>query len=78
MDERALKIDQKVYGPDHPNVATDINKLGGVLRDLGDLRGARRCFERALKAYREKLGDDHFRTKIVMNNLNSLGSSKQV
>ncbi|HII06093.1 MAG TPA: TIR domain-containing protein, partial [Methanotrichaceae archaeon] len=38
--ERALEIDEKVYGPDHPNVATMVNNLGEVLRALGDLAGA--------------------------------------
>jgi tetratricopeptide (TPR) repeat protein len=47
--ERASKIDEKVYGPDHPDVANDVNNLGLVLKDLGDLQEARECFERALK-----------------------------
>ncbi len=46
--ERALAIDEKVLGPDHPNVATLVNNLGRVLQDLGDLPGARAAFERAL------------------------------
>ncbi len=70
--ERALKIDEKVYGPDHPTVAIDINNLGMVLQDLGELAEARKCFERALKIFREKLGDDHPNTRIVANNLNSV------
>ncbi|HUV37094.1 MAG TPA: FxSxx-COOH system tetratricopeptide repeat protein, partial [Patescibacteria group bacterium] len=48
MLERALAIDEKIYGPDHPEVATDVNNLGGVLQDQGDLAGAREHFERAL------------------------------
>ena len=30
-NERALKIDETTFGPDHPNVATDLNNLGLVL-----------------------------------------------
>jgi Tfp pilus assembly protein PilF len=45
--------------PDHPNVATDVNNLGTVLQAQGDLPEARKCFERALKIFREKLGEDH-------------------
>jgi hypothetical protein len=37
------------FGSDHPEVATDVNNLGSVLQDLGDLDGARKAFERALK-----------------------------
>jgi tetratricopeptide (TPR) repeat protein len=40
-----LRITQ---GPDHPNVARDAASLAVVLRELGDLAGARRGFERAL------------------------------
>jgi len=40
--ERALGIDERVYGPDHPKVATSVNNLGSVLQDLGDLAGAGR------------------------------------
>ena len=29
--ERALAIDEKSFGPDHPEVATDVNNLGVVL-----------------------------------------------
>jgi len=70
--ERALKIDEKVYGPDHPNVARDVNNLGSVLKDLGDLQEAKKCYERALKIFREKLGKNHPNTKVVANNLNSV------
>jgi hypothetical protein len=33
--ERALAIDEAVYGPDHRNVAIGLNYLALVLRDLG-------------------------------------------
>ena len=36
------------YGPDHPDVATDLNNLATILQDLGDLAGARPLQERAL------------------------------
>ena len=38
--ERALTIGEAAFGPDHPEVATAVNNLGGVLRELGDLAGA--------------------------------------
>ena len=47
--ERALKIFENNLGENHPNVATLVNNLGGVLQDLGDLPAARDHFERALK-----------------------------
>jgi tetratricopeptide (TPR) repeat protein len=72
VHERALQIDEKVYGPDHPEVATDVNNLGGVLRALGDLAGAKKSYERALKIFQHFLGEDHPKTKTVRKNLESL------
>ena len=39
--ERALAISEAALGPDHPNIGTVRNNLGGVLQALGDLAGAR-------------------------------------
>ena len=57
--ERALRIDEANFGPDHPKVATDVNNLGMVLQDLGDLAGAKAAFERALKIDEANFGPDH-------------------
>ncbi len=57
--ERALAIDEKSFGPDHPDVATVVNNLGSVLQDLGDLAGARAAFERALAIDEKSFGPDH-------------------
>ena len=35
LQERALAIDEAAYGPDHPEVATDLNNLAQILQDLG-------------------------------------------
>ncbi|MEK6259043.1 MAG: tetratricopeptide repeat protein, partial [Planctomycetota bacterium] len=51
--------DEQVFGPDHPEVATDVKNLGTVLQDLGDLSGAKQAFERALGIFRKLLGDEH-------------------
>ncbi len=48
LQERALTITEAAYGPDHPEVAADLNNLAQILRDLGDLEGARPLQERAL------------------------------
>ena len=75
--ERALRIDEAAFGPDHPEVATDVNNLGGVLIDLGELAEARECFERALRIGEATLGPDHPKVAIRVNNLglvlNALG-----
>lgn len=71
--ERALRIDETVYGPEHPEVARDVNNLGSVLQDLGDHAGAKAAFERALRIDERFLGPDHPNTRIVRGNLEALG-----
>jgi hypothetical protein len=36
--ERALDV-EAAYGPHHPDIAREVNNLGSVLKDLGDLVG---------------------------------------
>jgi Tfp pilus assembly protein PilF len=68
-----LKIGEAAYGPDHPKVAIRVNNLGHVLHYLGDLNGARKHFERALKIFERALGKDHPDTQKVRRNLELLG-----
>jgi tetratricopeptide (TPR) repeat protein len=70
--ERALKIDEAAYGPEHPNVATDVNNLGSVLQDQGDLTAARACFERALKIDEAAYGPEHPDVATAVNNLGAV------
>ena len=65
-------IDEGVYGPEHPNVATMVNNLGGVLRAQGDLARARSCFQRALAIWEKSFGSDHPHTAIARDNLAAL------
>ena len=74
--ERALKIDETAYGPDHPNMAIRANNLGMVLRDMGELQEARIYLERALDICQKRLGEDHPTTKTVRGNLESFRSKE--
>jgi tetratricopeptide (TPR) repeat protein len=67
--ERALRIDEKVLGLDHPNVARDANNLGSVLQDLGDLPRAKAHLERAVRILKKTLGDEHPKTQWARANL---------
>lgn len=49
LAKRALAIYEKVLGPDHPDVATSLNNLGFLLQAMGDLKGAKLYYERALQ-----------------------------
>jgi tetratricopeptide (TPR) repeat protein len=70
--ERAVRIDETTYGPDHPNVAVDVNNLGNLLLELGDLAGARALFERALRIDEATYGPDHPNVAVRVNNLGSV------
>ncbi len=56
--QRTIAIDEKVYGADHPEVATTYNNLGSLLIDMGDLPNARVFIEKAI-AINEIYGTDH-------------------
>ena len=70
--QRALAINEKVYGPDHPTVATIANNIGQILQDKGDLDGALHNTERALKILEKNYGAENPQTKIVTKNLQSI------
>ncbi|MEE9140229.1 MAG: tetratricopeptide repeat protein, partial [Alphaproteobacteria bacterium] len=70
--ERALAIDEKAFGPDHPSVARDVNNIGSVLQAQGDLEGAAKAFKRALRIFERALGPEHPKTVVVHKNLNWL------
>jgi Tfp pilus assembly protein PilF len=70
--ERALRIDEAAYGPNHPAVARDANNLGLVLKEQGDLAGARVLYERALRVICAALGDEHPSAQTVSENLEIL------
>ncbi len=75
--ERALHIDEQIFGLDHPTVAVRANNLGNVLQDLGDLVGARENISRALRTAERVYGPWHplvaTRTSNLGNVLHDLG-----
>jgi len=54
-----LEIDEKVFGPDHLAFARDTYNLGIVLKDLGDVEGAKLVIKRALAIFKNYLPYDH-------------------
>ena len=67
--ERALAITEAAYGPDHPAVATDLNNLALILRDLGQPETAQPLQERALAITEAAYGPDHPAVATHLNNL---------
>jgi hypothetical protein len=64
----------EALGPDHPDVAATRNNLGLVLRDLGNVAGARIQLLQALKIAKARLGTRHPTTLTIRRNLDQLGS----
>ncbi|CAN0543991.1 unnamed protein product, partial [Ectocarpus sp. 8 AP-2014] len=57
--KRSLAIDEKVYGLDHPEVATDLNNWAELLRAQEKHTEALPLLERALRIRTNKLGENH-------------------
>jgi tetratricopeptide (TPR) repeat protein len=67
--ERALKIDEKALGHDHPEVAMDLSNLGIAYRALGRPDIATGLFERAHKLMLAAVGPDDPKTQAILRNL---------
>jgi hypothetical protein len=64
-----VEIGVQSYGQEHYVIAIRRNNLGALLKDMGDLRGARRELEQAVEIARKALRPDHPRVKKLENNL---------
>lgn len=67
--ERAIKIGEATYRPDHPEVAVWVNNLGLVLQDMGDMAGAKDNYKRALEIDEAIYGPNHPNVAAMVNNL---------
>ena len=70
--ERALAINEKVPGPEHPETATSLANLALLLKAQGDLAGARPLAERALTIKEKVRGPEHPETAANLANLAAL------
>jgi tetratricopeptide (TPR) repeat protein len=69
---RALAINKKSYGPDHPNVAMDLNILALLLRDTNRLSEGEPLIRRALAIDEKSYGPHHPDVARDLNNLAEL------
>ena len=69
---RSLEIREKVWGPDHPYVATSLNNLAMLYVAQGDYVQAEPLFKRALAINEKVLGRDHLEVAAVLFNCASL------
>jgi tetratricopeptide (TPR) repeat protein len=66
---RALAIDEQSLGPDHPDVAIDLNNLAQLLQATNRLAEAEPLMRRALAIDEQSLWPDHPNVAIHLNNL---------
>ncbi len=69
---RALALDERRLGPDHPGVARDLNNLALLLRSTNRLSEAEPLYRRALSIAEASYGPDHPRVATGLNNLAGL------
>ena len=69
---RALEIDEQSFGPDHPNVAIDLNNLAILLQTSNRLAEAESLMQRVIKIFRYALGAEHPSVATALENYASL------
>jgi tetratricopeptide (TPR) repeat protein len=67
--ERALAIQRRVWGADHPETATTETNLAGMLLAAGRLADAERLGREALAGFEKTVGPQHPRTAAAASNL---------
>jgi tetratricopeptide (TPR) repeat protein/energy-coupling factor transporter ATP-binding protein EcfA2 len=70
--QRALAINEKALGPDHPEVAVNLNNLAELYQAQGRYAQAEPLYRRALAICEEALGPEHPSVATSLNNLAGL------
>ena len=66
--ERALDIDRRILGDDHPRVAQRLENLATVAQNMGELTQAEALYLDALRREEHAYGDKHFETTVFKSN----------
>jgi len=66
---KALAINEKVLGEEHPDTATTYNNIAGVYSSQGDYPRALEWFQKALIILELRLGNQHPNTIVVIDNM---------
>jgi tetratricopeptide (TPR) repeat protein len=75
--QRALEVCERELGPDHPQVAQALEKLGAALEEQGRYDDALIRYERALAIWERALGPDHPRLAVSLNNISVVHSDQE-
>jgi CHAT domain-containing protein/Tfp pilus assembly protein PilF len=73
--QRALAIDEKALGAEHPHVAGSLNNLAGLYQYMGNYSTAEPLYQRALAIDEKALGAEHPHVAGSLNNLAVLYTS---
>jgi tetratricopeptide (TPR) repeat protein len=69
LAERGAALRAEALGPDHPDVARDLNALGALYHLAGRLGDAARAYRQALAVFQDRYGPDHFEVAMTCANL---------
>jgi tetratricopeptide (TPR) repeat protein len=67
--EHGLRLRIEAVGPDHADVARDLNAIGALHHDAGDTTAADSAYRRALEIFERSLGADHYEVAMTCANL---------
>ena len=70
--QEALRIRQRVLGPEHPDTAQSLNNLASLYQDMGEYAKAEPLYQEALRIRQKVLGPEHPETATSINNLAAL------
>ena len=76
LARQALAINEKAFGPDHPDVAISLNSLALLLKTRGDYSEAELLLRRALAINEKALGPNHPDLATSLTNLSLLLNAK--
>ncbi len=74
MAKKALKVAEREFGSDHPDVATDLNNLADLYRAQGRHSEAEPLHKRTLAICEKALGPEHPDVATVRENIAALHS----
>jgi CHAT domain-containing protein/tetratricopeptide (TPR) repeat protein len=69
LAQRAISIEQRVLGQEHPDVAEALNDLGALLKGKGDYAAADTTYRAALAMSRRIYGEEHPEIAKTLSNL---------
>ncbi|NEO66962.1 MAG: tetratricopeptide repeat protein, partial [Moorea sp. SIO4G2] len=67
-----LEINKRLFGEEHPDLATILYNLATILHNQGRQTEAESLYQQALEIAVKQLGEEHPITRIILKNLKEL------